>query len=76
MRRRSPWVSRSSITNRGATTQIRTFNYIIGTALTGFLQSATNPENGTVSYTYNSKNIFLFAILLVYTHVLHNPRQE
>ena len=25
-----------------------------GTTLTGYLQSATNPENGTVSYTYNS----------------------
>src|ERR1700722_10203151 len=39
---------------RGANTQNRTFNYNSGTTVTGFLQSATNPENGTVTYTYNS----------------------
>ncbi|MGH9960596.1 MAG: hypothetical protein ACREBC_26330, partial [Pyrinomonadaceae bacterium] len=32
-------------------TQTRTFNYDLAT---GRLTSATNPENGTVSYTYNS----------------------
>ena len=31
---------------RGTTTQTRTFNYNSGTTVTGFLQSATNPENG------------------------------
>ena len=31
----------------------RSFNYNTGTTVTGFLQSATNPENGTVTYTYN-----------------------
>jgi YD repeat-containing protein len=31
-------------------TQTRTFNY----NNTAYLQSATNPENGTVTYTYNS----------------------
>ena len=33
-------------------TQIRTFNY----NNSPYLQSATNPENGTVTYTYNSYN--------------------
>jgi RHS repeat-associated protein len=42
---------------RNGTTQTRTFNYNTGTTVTGFLQSATNPENGTVSYTYNSNNL-------------------
>ena len=36
---------------RGAVTQYRTFNYDL---TTGRLTSATNPENGTVSYTYNA----------------------
>ena len=35
-------------------TQTRTFNYNNGTTVTGFLQSATNPENGTVTYTYGN----------------------
>ena len=39
-------------------TQTRTFNYnITGTSVTGFLQSATNPENGTVTYTYDGNNL-------------------
>jgi len=45
---------------RGSTTQYRTFNYNVGTpatTVTGFLQSASNPENGTVSYTYNANNL-------------------
>ena len=42
---------------RGTNTQTRTFNYNSGTTVTGFLQSATNPENGTVTYTYNSQNL-------------------
>jgi RHS repeat-associated protein len=37
---------------RGSNTQTRTFNYNSGTTVTGCLQSATNPENGTVNYTY------------------------
>jgi YD repeat-containing protein len=37
---------------RGSTTQTRTFVYDTG----GRLTSATNPENGTVTYTYNSTN--------------------
>ena len=36
---------------RGATTQARTFNYDL---TTGRLSSAANPENGTLSYTYNT----------------------
>ena len=36
---------------RGAVTQNRYFNYDL---TTGRLTSATNPENGTVSYTYNA----------------------
>ena len=36
----------------GSVTQTRTFNYNGGV----LLQSATNPENGTVSYTYNADN--------------------
>jgi RHS repeat-associated protein len=43
---------------RGTTTQTRTFNYATagrhGNTVGGFLLSATNPENGTVTYTYNS----------------------
>jgi YD repeat-containing protein len=35
-------------------TQTRTFNY--GSPAGALLLSATNPENGTVSYTYNSYN--------------------
>ncbi len=40
-------------------TQTRTFNYNTGTpatTVTGFLQSATNPENATVTYSYNSNH--------------------
>ena len=36
---------------RGTHTQTRTFNYNSGATVTGLLQTATNPENGTVSYT-------------------------
>ena len=44
---------------RGSNTQTRTFNYIpSGTAAVGgYLLSATNPENGTVSYTYNGNGM-------------------
>jgi hypothetical protein len=39
---------------RGSTTQHRGFDYTGGTTTVGaYLKSATNPENGTVSYTYN-----------------------
>ena len=38
----------------GTVTQTRTFNYNSGSTITAYLQSATNPENGTVSYTYNA----------------------
>ena len=44
-------VSGVSMTRAG-TTQTRTFVYDNA----GRLTSATNPENGTVSYTYNSDN--------------------
>ena len=40
----------------GSNTQNRTFNYITGTTVGINLLSATNPENGTVTYTYNSDN--------------------
>lgn len=30
----------------------RTFNYTMGSTVGGYLLSATNPENGTVSYTW------------------------
>ena len=36
---------------RGSVTQTRTFNYSL---TTGWLTSATNPETGTVSYTYRA----------------------
>jgi YD repeat-containing protein len=36
---------------RGTVTQTRSFNYDLAT---GRLMSVTNPENGTVSYTYNA----------------------
>ena len=42
---------------RGATTQTRTFNYTSGTTVGAFLLSATNPENGTVNYTYSNNMI-------------------
>src|SRR5258708_29767577 len=38
----------------GTVTQTRTFNYNSGSTITAYLQSATNPENGTVSFTYNA----------------------
>ncbi len=38
---------------RGTTTQTRTFNYTTSNVVGAFLLSATNPENGTVIYTYN-----------------------
>ena len=38
-------------TSQGLVTQTRTFNYDLTTAR---LTSATNPENGTLSYTYDS----------------------
>ena len=39
---------------RGSNTQTRTFNYLSGSTIGPDLLSATNPENGTVTYTYNS----------------------
>src|ERR1700719_4182811 len=39
---------------RGSNTQTRSFNYITGTTVGIDLLSATNPENGTIAYTYNS----------------------
>ena len=39
---------------RGSNTQTRTFNYLTGTTVGINLLSATNPENGQVTYTYNS----------------------
>jgi RHS repeat-associated protein len=42
---------------RGTVTQTRSFNYNNTSGnVTALLQSATNPENGTVSYTYNADN--------------------
>jgi YD repeat-containing protein len=35
-------------------TQTRTFNYLVGSSISAYPQSATNPESGTVSYTYGS----------------------
>ena len=42
----------TSTMTRGSTTQTRTFVYNDA----GLLTSATNPENGTVTYTYNADN--------------------
>jgi RHS repeat-associated protein len=39
---------------RATGTQTRTFNYSTGTTVGTLLLSATNPENGTVTYTYNT----------------------
>ena len=39
---------------RGSNTQTRTFNYTSSRTVGNDLLSATNPENGTVTYTYNS----------------------
>ena len=39
---------------RGSNSQTRTFNYTTGSTVGALLLSATNPENGTVTYTYNS----------------------
>jgi RHS repeat-associated protein len=41
---------------RGSNTQTRTFNYAVGSVVGVDLLSATNPENGTVTYTYNSNH--------------------
>jgi RHS repeat-associated protein len=41
---------------RGSNNQTRTFNYTSGTTVGINLLSAANPENGTVTYTYNSDN--------------------
>jgi RHS repeat-associated protein len=41
---------------RGSNNQPRTFNYTSGTTVGINLLSATNPENGQVTYTYNSDN--------------------
>ncbi|HTR35829.1 MAG TPA: RHS repeat-associated core domain-containing protein [Bryobacteraceae bacterium] len=41
---------------RGAYTQTRTFNYTSSHTVGAFLLSATNPENGTVTYTYNGNH--------------------
>src|SRR5437588_4764144 len=46
-------LTRVSMTRNG-TPQTRTFNYTSGTTVGAHLLSATNPENGLVSYTYNS----------------------
>jgi len=35
-------------------TQTRTFNYLVNSNITAYLQSATNPESGTVTYGYYS----------------------
>ncbi len=39
---------------RSSGTQTRTFNYTSGTTVGALLLSATNPENGTVTYTYDT----------------------
>jgi YD repeat-containing protein len=39
---------------RGSNTQYRTFDYTTNNTVGAFLLSATNPENGTVTYTYNT----------------------
>jgi len=39
---------------RGSTTQTRSFKYTNGTTVGAVLLSTTNPENGTVNYTYDS----------------------
>jgi YD repeat-containing protein len=42
------------LTPQTTMTQTRTSNYTSGTTVGARLLSATNPENGPVSYTYNS----------------------
>lgn len=42
---------------RSSGTQTRTFVYNSGTTVGGMLLSATNPENGTVTYTYNTNHM-------------------
>ena len=41
---------------RGSNTQTRTFNYTTGTTVGIDILSATNPENGTIAYTYASEH--------------------
>jgi YD repeat-containing protein len=58
---------------RSTGTQIRTFNY----NNTAFLQSATNPENGTVNYTYAASGALATKIdakgqKVVYTYDSYN----
>ncbi len=52
---------------RGSNTQTRSFNYITGTTVGIDLLSATNPENGTITYTYNSDHTLHTKNSLTYT---------
>lgn len=45
---------------RGSNTQTRTFVYKTGTTVGGLLLSATNPENGTVAYNYNTDMVYTY----------------
>jgi YD repeat-containing protein len=61
---------------RSTGTQTRTFNY----NNTAFLQSATNPENGTVNYTYTASGALATKIdakgqKVVYTYDAGHPRR-
>ena len=44
---------------RGSNTQTRTFNYNVGTTVGIDLLSATNPENGTVTYQPGNKLVLV-----------------
>jgi len=48
---------RYNASSQVTTTQTRTFNYTASNVVGALLLSATNPENGTVTYTYGSNNM-------------------
>jgi len=48
---------RHNASSQVTTTQTRTFNYTTGTNVGALLLSATNPENGTVTYTYGGNGL-------------------
>src|SRR5271157_2254170 len=48
---------RYNASSQVTTTQTRTFNYTVSNSVGSLLLSATNPENGTVTYTYGTNNM-------------------
>lgn len=72
---------RYSASSGVTTTQTRTFNYLTGTSVGTQLLSATNPENGTVTYTYGANNMIATKVdaknqKIAYTYDAYNRVTE